>query len=107
MGYDFLGLALWLGISVVFALLAILFALLLSLMRRRWIWACALVAAVALGYLGPAESTSDVAHTAESLVFGSGTSLSVAFIAEFALVLLVSLFALVSVLVEARRFRRR
>jgi len=105
MGFDYLGLPLWLAISVPFTLLAVALALALALMRRRWIWAGALVAAVTLGYVGLAESVSDVAHTAVSLVFGSGDSASWPFVAEFGLVLLVSLFALVSVLVEARRSR--
>ena len=105
LGFDYLGLPLWLAISVLFAVLAILHALALALMRRRWIWTGALVAAVALNYLGLAESASDVAHTAVSLALGSGVSGAWSFVVQFALILLVSLFTLVSVLVEARRSR--
>ncbi|HEX5546283.1 MAG TPA: hypothetical protein VFX24_02680 [Ktedonobacterales bacterium] len=105
MGFDYLGLPLWLGVSVLFAVLAILLAFVLALIRRRWIWAGVLLAAVALGYLGLAASASEVAHIAVSLVFGSGASGAWPFIAQFAVILLVSLFALVSVLVEAHRSR--
>ncbi|HEU4783068.1 MAG TPA: hypothetical protein VFS83_07005 [Ktedonobacterales bacterium] len=105
MGFDYLGLPLWQAISVLFTLLAVTLALVLALMRRRWIWAGALVAAVALGCVGLAESASDVAHTAVSLLFGSGASGAWPYVAQFAVILLGSLFALVSVLVEARRSR--
>ncbi len=105
LGFAWLGLALWLAFSAPFTLLAILIACGLALMRRRWIWTGALVAVVALGCLGLSESTSDMAHTAVSLVFGSGTLGLWQFIVEFPLLMLVSLFALVSVLVEARRSR--
>lgn len=103
---DWLWLALWLALSTPFTLLAILFALLLALMRRRWIWTGALFAVLALGCLGLIESTSDVAHTAASYVVGSGDMGLWQFVVEFPLLVLVSLFALISVLVEARRSRR-
>jgi len=103
--FDWPWLALWLVFSTPFTLLALVFALLLALMRRRWIWTGALIAVLALGCLGLIESTSDVAHTAVSLVVGSGGRGLWQFVVEFPLLVLVSLFALISVLVEARRSR--
>jgi hypothetical protein len=105
MDFDWLSLALWLAFSAPFTLLAILFALLLALIRRRWIWTGALVAVLALGCLGLIESTSDVAHAAVRHVVGSGDMGIWQFVVEFPLLVLVSLFALASVLVKARRSR--
>ena len=105
MGFDYLGLPLWLAISVPFTLLAVARALVLALVRRRWIWVCALVAVLALGCLGLVESTSDMAYNAVSLVVGGGALGLWQFVVEFPVLVLVSLFALISVLVEARRSR--
>ncbi len=100
-----LWLALWLALSTPFTLLALVFALLLALMRRRWIWTGAFFAVLALGCLGLIESTSDVAQTAVSLVVGNGGMGLWQLVVEFPLLVLVSLFALISVLVESRRSR--
>lgn len=101
--FDWLWLALWLAFSTPFTLLAILFALLLALMRQRWIWVGALVAVIAMGCVVLVESTSAVAQNAVDLAFGNGAIGLWQFVVEFPLLVLVSLFALVSVLVEARR----